>query len=229
MNHKETFAVLGLSTFGCKVAVSLYKSGATVIAIDKKAQIVNKIASDVTKALAGDLMEWELLEHAGVLTVDTVVIGLRHSFDVAVLLTCRLKNEAKIKRIIVQVDTEEKAAALKMVGADMIVFPERDIADRLTKRLVMGNLVDHIPLSQDVSIVEVPAPEVFENKSLKDLQIRSAHKIHVIAIKKHIHRDDPGKMDVAPEPDHKISKGDTLLLLGNTINIDKFITKYENK
>lgn len=228
MHHiKESFAVLGLSKFGFRVAVSLSDIGASVIAVDKDHHIVEKISSLVTKAIVADLMDWEVLENLGVLDVDIVVIGLRKSFDVAALLTYKLKHHAKIKKIIIQVDTDEKSEILKLIGADVVVFPEKDMADAVVRQLMAPNLIDYISLSENAAIVEVPVPKSFIGKSIIELNIRARFEVYIIGIKHQNLKDHRPKVEIAPKSDIKFQENDNILLLGTSKNLNKFIEVLE--
>ncbi|MBN1824836.1 MAG: TrkA family potassium uptake protein [Candidatus Eisenbacteria bacterium] len=221
MKGKETFAVLGLSLFGRRTAVGLYGAGASVIAVDVNGGLVQKIAQQVTSAVRADVMDWEALEHVGVFDVDTVVIGLRSSFEAAVLLINHLHKETKVKRIIAQVDSEEKAEVLRLVGADQVVFPALDTADRLVRRLVMPGLVEHVSLSPDAAIIEVVVPPSFVGKTMVELMIRAKYKVNVIGIKRGGADEGPGRMIVAPPAHTRFLEGDSLLLLGKTGDLDR--------
>jgi len=220
----DSFAVLGLSTFGYRTAVSLYEAGAAVIAVDRDEKLVNRISPFVTKAVAADLMDASALQHIGALEVDTVIVGLRSSFDVATLLIHMYKKQTKVKKIVAQVDTSEKADVLKLVGADIVVFPEKDMADWVVRHLAVPNLVEQISLHSDKAIVEVPIPRRFMGKSLIDLQIRAKYNVYVIGIKR-ADEKKPDKVDVtiAPSPQTKFQEGDAILILGDLEDLNRFM------
>ncbi len=224
---KHSFSVLGLSRFGMKMATSLSEAGASVIAIDKNPALVHKISESVTQAIEADLMDWDVLERLGVFQTDIVIIGLRRSFEVATLLTYKLKNEKHIQKIIVQVDTEEKSEAIKLIGADITVFPEKDIAEHLFRQLITPNLVDHMSLSGDVSFVEVNIPEEFIGQSLISLDFRSKYELNVVGVKT---VDNTGKEQVCipPSPNMLFKEKDRIMLLGMTDKVDHFVEKISN-
>jgi trk system potassium uptake protein TrkA len=217
-----SFAVVGLSRFGFRVATGLFSAGVDVLAIDRDDNIIQKIADRVTMAVRTDALDEETLEHLGVFEVDAVIFGFRNSFDAAVLLTMMLRKKNEEIEIIAQVDTDEKAEALRQVGVDVTVFPERDIADRLVKRLMTPDLVEHMDLAPDVAVVEMAVPSSFIGKSLAELDIRARHEVHVIGIV------EPGaglperKVLVAPPAKTVFRDGQILLLLGKIANLNLF-------
>lgn len=219
--HKS-FAVVGLSRFGFRVATGLFSTGVDVLAIDQDQSIVQKIAERVTRAVRADAMDEETLEHLGVFDVDAVVIGFRNSFDAAVLLTVMLRKKSGDIEIIAQVDTDEKAEALHQVGVDVTVFPERDIADRLVKRLMTPDLVEHMELAPDVAVIEMTVPSHFIGKSLAELDIRAQHEVHVIGIVEPGDTVRDKKVLVAPPANTIFREGEVLLLLGKIANLNRF-------
>ncbi len=218
----NSYAVLGLSKFGYRVAVSLSSMGNKVIVVDRDERIIQKIADSVMKAVCANIMDYEVLEQIGVFSVDTVIIGFRRAFDVAVLLVNHLKRHTDVNTIIAQVDTDEKQEALRLLGVDLTVFPERDRADRLVQQLTMPNLVDHIPLASNAAIIEVPCPKKFEGKSLIELKIRTVYNIYVIGIRHKGASETQQDVLIAPPPDFRFRKGDILILLGDTESLRNF-------
>jgi trk system potassium uptake protein TrkA len=227
ISTKKSFAVIGLSKFGFRVATGLFQAGVDVLAIDHDDRLIQKIADRVTRAVRADALDEETLEHLGVFEVDSVVIGFRSSFDLAVLLTMMLRKKGGGIHIVAQVDTDEKAEALRQVGGHATVFPERDIADRLVKRLVMPNLVEHMELAPDVAVAEMPVPAGFLGKSLADLDIRAKHELHVIGVI----RPGDGVKDkmvvVVPPADTVFHEGEVLLLLGKIENLNSFTALFQ--
>jgi trk system potassium uptake protein TrkA len=222
MTSKKTIAVVGLSRFGFQVATGLFSAGFDVLAIDRDRGLIQKIADRVTRAAEADAMDEEVLEHLGVFEVDVVVIGFRSSFDAAVLLTMRLRKGSPDIQIIAQVDTDDKAEALRQVGGDVTVFPERDIADRLVRRLAKPDLVEHIELTPDVAVIEVEVPESFVGKSLAELGIRTKHGVHVIGVVSPGAGGQEKRVVIAPPADTTFSGGEILMLLGKIDSLNRF-------
>lgn len=228
-SKKGSFAVLGLSRFGYRVATGLFSSGADVLAVDRDDRLVQKIADRVTRAARADVLDEEVVEHLGVFDVDAAVIGFRSSFDAAVLVTMMLRRRREDIRIIAQVDTDEKAAALQQVGGDVTVFPERDIADRLVRRLITPDLVEHMDLAPDVAVVEMAVPSEFVGRSLAELGIRARHQVHIIGV---IEPDDgvhEKRVLVAPPAETVFRPGELLLVLGKIDKIERFTALHQSR
>ncbi len=222
VSSKKSFAVLGLSKFGYRVATGLFRAGVDVIAIDRDDHLLQKIADHVTRAAQADALDEEALEHLGVFDVDVAVIGFRSSFDAAVLLTMMLRKKHADIQIIAQVDTDEKAEVLQQLGGNVTVFPERDIADRLVRRLMTSDLMEHIELAPDVAVIEMPVPADYVGKSLADLDIRAKYGVHVIGVVRPGEGVKGQNVVVAPPADTIFHEGEVLLLLGRIEKLNQF-------
>jgi trk system potassium uptake protein TrkA len=222
---KGTFSVLGLSRFGYRTATGLFEGGASVIAVDRDALLVQRIAQHVTRAVQADAMDMDVMDHVGAFEVDTVVIGFRSAFDATVLLAHHLRTRTRVARIVAQVDGDLKAESLKRLGVDHVVFPERDIADRVVRRLLVPDLVEHIPLSPQAGILEVPVPASFVGRSIREMEIRSRYHVSVIGLKRREDERGPSRVRLAPPPDEVFRTGDVLLVLGTTEDLALFTRK----
>ncbi len=222
VNVKKTYCVLGLSNFGRRMATSLYELGFNVVVVDHNERLTQKIAPNVTKAICADVMDWDVMDHLGVPLTEVAIIGLPHDFDVTVLLVLYL-NKAKVPEIIAQVSSEEKAEALMLMGVDRVVWPEKDIADRLVKQLAVPSLVEQISISPDIALIEVPCTENFIGKTLIDLKIRQKYNLYIIGLKRQTQKmQEPLKTIIAPRATMRFQKNDILLALGNTKDLVEF-------
>jgi len=164
-------------------------------------------------AMRLDATNLEALEQLGLKQFDTAIISLGNSIEPSVLVTLFLR-EAGVKKIIVKGISREHGEVLKKVGATDVVFPEEEGAVRLANSLTIPNLLDHIPLTEGYSVVEMTLPESFEGKSLLELEIRKKYNIEIIAIKRE------GEVIVIPSALEVMNKGDTLVVIGRNDDID---------
>jgi len=168
---KKSYAVLGLGTLGYQVAVNLQEGGAEVLAMDIDPAKIERIGDRVATAVCADLKNEQVLRKFGAYDVDAAIVSMPDHFDVTVLLAYFLKK-AGVREILVEVKTEDEANATAGLGAATAIFPALDTANRLTKKLLMPDLADYIPLTSDFFIVEIPCPALWAGKSLLELDIR---------------------------------------------------------
>lgn len=208
------FVVIGLNSFGTKVALTLSEMGVPVIAIDKDSRKVELISDKVAFALRADATDKKALGMAGVGAADVAVVSLDGQLEVSVLATMILK-EMGIEQIIVKGASHEHGKILELVGATQVVFPDEDIAKRVAQRIISPNILDHIPLLPGYSIIEFVAPEEFWGKTLLDLNLRRNYGVEVLVIRR-------GELiKVIPSAMDKIEKTDTLVILGKDEDVEK--------
>ncbi|MFA6807501.1 MAG: TrkA family potassium uptake protein [Eubacteriales bacterium] len=210
--NKKQFAVIGLGRFGKSVATTLSSLGYNVLAMDISEQEVQAIANDVTHAVQLDARDEEALKSLGLKNFDVVIVAIGEDIQSNILVTVILK-EIGVKHVIVKARDNMHGKVLEKIGADNVVYPEKDMGERVAYQLVSPNILDFIKLSQEYNIMEITAPSVFIGKSLGKLNFRARYGMNMIAIKKHdIIVTDPGADSVIEEKDVLvlITKNDTL-------------------
>ncbi len=205
----KSFIVIGLGRFGTEVALSLCRQGCEVLAIDTRSDLVQQISERVTQAVVGDARDKEVLRALDAKSFDCGVVAIGDDLGNSVLATMNLK-ELNVPYIVCKAHDETHRQVLKKLGADKVVIPEKENADRLAKSLSSSNVLDYIELSEDYGIIEIPAPAPWQGKSLIELNIRAKQGVNILAIKRE------GQITVSPSADFRIAKGDVLVVLGNT-------------
>jgi trk system potassium uptake protein TrkA len=200
-------AVIGLGRFGSSVARTLAESGCEVLAVDVDEARVKAIADEVTDAVRANALEEEALRALGLRNFEVVVVAIGHEVEASILVTVLLK-EMGIPKIVAKAQDELHGRVLQKVGADMVVFPERDMGVRLAHTLISRNVIDEIQLSTDYSILEMVAPHRFLGRSLKELELRQRFGLTILAIR----RED--RIIVSPDAEQTLDEGDILVALG---------------
>ena len=220
----RNFLVIGLGTFGSETARALYRHGGTVLAIDNDEEMIARISNQVTQAVCADATDETALRAVGAFEVDTAIVALRRHFDSTVLVTHMLKKQG-LRQILVQVDTNKEAEAIRAVGASSVIFPEHDMAEQIARKLMVPDLADQIPLGDNVAIIEFPCPSAFVGKTLVELGIRKNYGITVIALKSKPEPDGRQKVEAAPSPEEPLEAGQALVLLGKSDLLTRFKEK----
>jgi TrkA-N domain./TrkA-C domain. len=209
---KKQFAVIGLGRFGISVAQTLYAMGHDVLAIDKDEEIIQSISDTVTHAVQADATDETALKTLGLRNFDVAVVTVGPDIQASILITLLCK-EMGIKYVLTKAQNELHAKVLYKIGADRVVFPERDMGMRVAHNLVSSSILDYIELSPEYSLVEIAALPSWENKSLKDLDMRTRFGVNVMAIKH-------GKqVNISPKGDDIIRRDDILVVIGSTEDI----------
>lgn len=209
----KSYVVVGLGRFGSEVARQLHTLGCEVLAMDISAELVQEIANDVTHAVVADGRDKSVLKTLGVRELDCAVIAIGDDLAASVLATMNMK-ELGISHIVCKAHDETHRRVLEKLGADRVVIPEQENAARLARSLSSPNVLDYIELSDDYGIVEVPVPAAWQDKSLKELNIRAKVGVNILAIRRE------GKMNVSPNADFTFRSGDIVVVLGDSAALE---------
>ena len=211
-SSRKQYLVLGLGRFGGSLARSLCKMGHEVLAVDTDAETVEDIAPYVTQAIQANATDEDALQTMGVSNFDVAVVGIGAIRD-SILVTVLCK-EAGVPYVLAKAVDDLHAKVLRKVGADRVVFPERDMGARVAKSLVTPSILDMMELADDYQIAEVSTPSAWCGRTLVDVNVRRNYGLSVLAI----HR---GKDFLAsPGADTMLREGDVLLVLGKQDRID---------
>jgi trk system potassium uptake protein TrkA len=210
----KQFMVIGCGRFGSSIATTLFKLGHEVMAIDMDEERVQDIADEVTYAVQADVADENVLAELGISNFDVVIVSIGSNYQASIMATLVAK-ELGVKKVVAKAHDSLHGKVLSKIGADKIIYPERDMGVRVAHNLVSSNILDFIELSPDYSILEITALKQWVNKTLKELSLPSTFGINVMAIK----RDKD--INVSPYANDVILEGDILVVIGNTVDIEK--------
>lgn len=202
-------AVIGLGRFGFHVARQMHEAGHDVLAIDVDPKNVESIADYSSRAVVLDARDKERLEALGLRDFDVVVVSLGERIDASALVALHLK-EMGVRRLITKAGSEDHGKLLELIGVSQVVFPEREAAERLARRLGSPNLLDYIDFGDEYSLHETAPPASFLGKTLRELQLPNRFGVRVLAVRDALTE----KVEVNPGADFRIKDSDALLLLG---------------
>ena len=208
MRLKQTYAVFGLGRYGKAVAKELVKSGAEVLAVDRNELVVNAAAAELPYCKCADVTDPEVIRQLGIASIDVVIISMASNLEACVLVTMLCK-EIGVKTVIAKCSSEMNCKILSKVGADRVVFPERDSGVRLAKNLLSSGFVDMIELSKDISMVEMEVKPEWEGKTLIELNLRKKYSVNVVAVIR------GSEINTLIDPEKPLSKDETLIVIGN--------------
>ncbi len=205
----KSYIVIGQGRFGSEASRQLYALGCEVLAMDTRGELVQQLSNEVTHAVVGDARDKEVLRALGAANFDCAIVAIGGSLADSVLATMNLK-ELGVPYLVCKAHDETHRQVLLKLGADRVVIPEQEQAVRLAKSLSSPNVLDYIELSDEYGIIEVPAPKRWQEKSLRELNVRAKLGVNIIAIK----RDK--EINVSPAAGYLIREGDIMVVLGDT-------------
>lgn len=212
--EKELFGIIGLGRFGTSLAEGLAAEGKELIVVDRSRDKINAAAAFCENAYVCDNLSRENLEKLGFGECDTVIVGIGRSLETSVLTVLNLINMG-VKRVIAKAKSEEQGMVLEKLGAE-VVYPERDMGERLAGKLARPNLLEYISLGQNVDIAELEISARADGMKVIALDLRRRFSLNIIAIKK----NGTTTADIGPET--VLREGDIVAVIGNIGNVEKF-------
>ena len=211
---KLTYGVIGLGRFGMALAVTLAESDNDVIVMDREESSIRGMRNYTDYAFVTNDLSMEALREAGIHNCDVVIVCIGEKVDVSVLTTMSV-IEMGVPRVIAKALSPEQGAVLKKLGAE-VVYPERDMALRLGRRLLSGNFLDYIPLDHSVQITQIRIPERMVGKTVEQIQLRRKYGLNIIAI------ESGSETTIEVQPDYQLKDGDIIVVIGKADNINTF-------
>lgn len=212
----ENIVVVGLSSFGYYLCKALDQQGFNIMAIDMSEELVKKVKPFVRKAVIGDARDKEFLVQLGVADFDTAIISVGNRMDSSILITLYMK-ELQIKEIIAKAINEDHAKILEKIGATRIIFPERDMAERMANTLISPNLLEFMPLTEGFSLVEFNPVKEWVGKTLSKVDIARKYHVQITMVRQII----PENVMI-PDGNYVFKDSDILYIIGSNENITKF-------
>lgn len=210
------FCVIGVGRFGYHCSRSLFERENDVVIIDNDRDKVNKIRDYCSQAIVGNATDRDLLKPLALDEKDAVIVSTGSDISVSILATLYLK-ELNARTVIVKAIDEDHANILKKVGADRIIFPEKEMALKTAQVLSDPNLADYVPLSGDYIIAEIPVPDKLVGKTIKESRIRNKYLTQIIALR----IEQGGRTELSPVPDRELNKGEIMIVLGRRSDVNK--------
>lgn len=214
MKARKTYAIFGLGRYGMAVAKELAKTGMEVVAVDIEQKIVDDAAAYLPVCKCADVTDEEVISRLGISNIDTVIVCIASDLEASVMAVTLCK-EAGVHNVIAKCANEMQQKILLRVGADHVIFPEKESGIRLAKNLMSSGFIDMISLSKDVSMVEIDVRDEWLGKNLIELNLRKRYGINIVAIKK------GETVNVNINPEQVLEAESSLIIIANTAKLGK--------
>ena len=215
----KRIGIIGAGRFGTSLAESLANAGTEVLLIDRNRPAMQN-ASEFATALQGDATQPHVLEEAGFGECDLVVVAIGSNIEASMMATANCK-ELGVPNVVAKATSELHGKILRRIGADTVVYPDRDSAHRLARAIANHDVIDFLEISDGYSIAEVDVPEASRGKTLAEADFRSTTGMTVLCIRRV--EGDPAKPRkiVIPQADSILQPDDKLIVFGETRKLDE--------
>ena len=203
---RKQFLVAGLGLFGTSVALTLQQMGYEVYALDSEEGLVQDLSTQLNYVVCGDASDRKTLQSLPLEDIDVAVVAIGN-VERNMMCTMLLK-ELGVKQVVAKAINNLHGAMLNKIGADKVVYAERDMGERVAHNLISAGVMDYIELSSEISVMSLSIPTEFVGKNLIESDLRRRYDVNVVAIK----RD--GRTMVNPKAQEVFQPGDEIIVLG---------------
>ena len=214
----KRIGIIGAGRFGMALAESLANAGTEVLLIDRNRPAMQN-ASEFATALQGDATQPHVLEEAGFGECDLVVVAIGSNIEASMMATANCK-ELGVPNVVAKATSELHGKILRRIGADTVVYPDRDSAHRLARTVANHAVIDFLEVSEGFSIAEIDVPDGMRGKTLAESDFRNVTGLTVLCIRRA--EGEPGKLRgvVMPQADSTLQPDDKLIVFGETKRLD---------
>lgn len=214
MSINKTYAVFGLGRYGKAVAEELVNGGAEVLAVDIDQSNVDNAIETIPVCKCADITEPEVIKRLGISNIDVVIVAMASNLEASVMAVTLCK-EVGVETVIVKCGDEMHQKILSRVGADKVIFPEKESGRRLAGNLLTSGFSEMMELSDEVSMVELDVRNEWAGKTLIELSLRKRYSMNVLAIRQ------GEKVITTVDPALPLEKGMKLIVMADTAKLQK--------
>lgn len=211
--------IIGAGRFGLSLAEALSEGGVEVLLIERNSGLVQSAANLVAEAVQGDATNARVLEDAGLKECDLAIVSIGSNVEASLLATANCK-ELGIPTVIAKATSELQGKILEKLGADQVVYPDRESAHRLARSITNRGAFDLLEISEGCSIAEIKVPESCKDKTLSQADLRNKTGVTVLCIRRLDENPKKPRAIIVPGPNDQIHIDDKLIVFGTTKQID---------
>jgi trk system potassium uptake protein len=215
-SHKDPVAVIGLGRFGTALALELARGGTEVLAIDSRADIVQKLSGQLGQVVIADTTDPDALTEIGIADFNRVVVAIGNHLEASILTTALLA-ELEIDDIWAKAVSRQQATILQRIGAHHVVFPEQDMGERIA-HLVSGRLLDWVELDPQWVFAKTKPPREIVGVPLGETGLRKKHHVTVVSVKP---ENKPSYTHA--DYDTVLTYGSVIVIAGRPADVERFV------
>ena len=214
----KSILVIGMGRFGRHLAKKMFDLGNDVMIVDKDSEIFEQLAEKFTDSYIGDCTNEGVIRSLGVKHFDLCFVTIGEDFQSSLVITSLLKR-FDAKCVIAKANQNIQAELLLKIGADDVVYPEREIAEKLAVRYNARNIFDYIQLTSEYSIYEIPVLQSWIGKTIMEVDVRRKYRVNIIAVKKE------NSLNPLPGADYIFKPDEHIVVIGKATDVFKINAK----
>jgi len=212
----KSILIIGMGRFGRHLCKNLSQLGNQVMIVDEKEENLEEMLPYVVSAKIGDCTNENVLKSLGISNFDLCFVCIGTNFQSSLEITSLVK-ELGGRHVVSKANRDIHAKFLLRNGADEVIYPDRDIAEKLAVRYSANHVFDYIELTEEYSIYEIPPLREWTGKTIKELDIRNRYGIHILGTKVN------GKAKLMPGASYVICQEEHLMVIGKKEDVDRIL------
>lgn len=214
----KSILIIGMGRFGINLATELQKLGNQIMIVDEREEIIENLSPTFPDCYIGNCTNENVLKSLDVKSFDICFVTIGTNFESSLVITLLLKKLGA-KRIVAKASQEIQASILSNIGADEVIYPERDMAQSLAVKFSATNVFDYLELSDEYGIFEIPVLSYWIGQTIIKIDVRKKYKLNIIAIK------NGENLSVSPAADYAFRENDHVIVVGKPDNVLKLTEK----
>ena len=214
----KSVLIIGMGRMGRHLAKRMHQLGNDVMIVDNNPAIIEALSDRFTNSSICDCTNESVIDSLGVDNFDVCFVTIGEDFQASLVVTSLLKKHGA-RRIVAKTNQDIQAELLRIIGADEVVYPEVDIAEKLAVRYNANNIFDFVPLTDEYSIYELPILPAWAGHTLLELSIRGKYQINIIAVKNGMN------LDANLSADYRFRADDHIIVIGRSNEVFKLASK----
>lgn len=214
----KSILIIGLGRFGSHLCKDLSERDHEIMIVDTNEDVIEPLLPYVATAKIGDCTKEEVLRSLGVDNFDICFVCIGTNFQSSLEVTSLLKDLGA-PLVISKATRDIHAKFLLRNGADEIIYPDRDIAEKCAITYSMDNVFDYLELDEKYSIYEILPRKAWIGKTISDVDVRNHYHINIVAIKQ------SQDLNVSPKPDYIFSGTERLMVIGKKEDLKQLAKK----
>jgi len=212
----KSILIIGMGRFGRHLCRNLAALGNQIMVVDELEENLEEMLPYVVSAKIGDCTNEAVLKSLGIDNFDICFVCIGTNFQSSLEITSLVK-EMGARYVVSKANRDIHAKFLLRNGADEVIYPDRDIAEKMAVRYSANHVFDYIELTDEFSIYEIPPLAEWVDKSLKELSIRNRYHISILGTK------EGEQAKLMPPADYVIRRDEHLMVIGRKEDVDKIL------
>lgn len=214
----KSYLIIGAGKFGKYLSLKLCELGNEVMIIDKDEEAIKEVSDDVSNCIIADCSKAQVLKDVGVKDFDYVFVCIGEDFKSSLEITA-MASELGAKKLISMAREQSHAKFLKKIGADTIVYPEKDMAEKVAVKYSADTVYDYIEITDEYFAFEIEVPSDWVGKTIKEIDVRAKYNLTILGVK------IDNNLNPVFTANHVFTENEHLMVAGNNDDIQKFIKK----